>query len=313
MKLIPRAEINAVLNVPELIPAIEEAFTAYSQGLGEVPPVAELLMDNAEVHIKYGYIRGGEHYVIKVASGFYDNPAKGLPSSNGLMLLFSLETGQPVCLLQDEGALTDFRTALAGAVVAKHLAPQNITRIGIIGAGTQARLQARCVSEITGCTSVSVWGRAKEAVIMCEKDLCDMDLDVKVCASIPELFAQCNLVITTTPATQALVQMDDVLPGTLIVAVGADTCEKQELSTDLLMRADRLIVDSLEQSQSRGEVFQLRKKVSETAIQAIELGDVIIGNHSPVGSDEIGIVDLTGIALQDLKIAEAVMRLTANT
>lgn len=104
---------------------------------------------------------------------------------------------------------------------------------------------------------------------------------------------------------------DDVHPGTLIVAVGSDTCEKQELSTELLSRANRLIVDSNVQSQSRGEIFQLRKKVPETAIQTVELGDVIQGNYSPVRSDEIGIVDLTGIALQDLKIAEAVMCLAA--
>ncbi|MBE1300564.1 MAG: ornithine cyclodeaminase family protein [Alteromonadaceae bacterium] len=312
MKLITRSEIESVLNVPDLIAGVEEAFTAYSQGLGEVPPVAELLMDNAEVHIKYGYIRGGEHYVIKVASGFYNNPAKGLPSSNGLMMLFSLATGQPICLLQDEGVLTDYRTALAGAVAAKHLAPKNITRIGIVGTGTQARLQAKCVSEQTGCASVSVWGRTKDAVIACKKDLLDMSLEVNVCESIPEVFAQCNVVITTTPSQHALVCADDVHPGTLIVAVGSDTCEKQELSAELLTRANRLIVDSNVQSQSRGEVFQLRKKAPENTIQTVELGDVIQGNYSPVRSDEISIVDLTGIALQDLKIAETVMSLAAN-
>ena len=106
-------QIKEVMSAIDIIPTIEAGFVAYSDGKAVVPPVGELLFSNppGDVHIKYGYLRDDDHYVIKIASGFYENPKRGLPSSNGLMLLFSQQTGEPVCILLDEGHLTDLRTA----------------------------------------------------------------------------------------------------------------------------------------------------------------------------------------------------------
>ncbi len=135
----------------DLIPGIEAAFVAYSAGRAVVPPVGELLLPDvqADVHIKYGYIAGEPYYVIKIASGFYQNPEKGLPSSNGLMLVFRRATGELAAILLDEGLLTDLRTGAAGAVAAKHLAPKTVRRIGIVGSGTQARHQLRMLKAVT--------------------------------------------------------------------------------------------------------------------------------------------------------------------
>ncbi len=126
-----------------------------------VPPVGELLLDKGEVHIKYGYLEQDEYYVIKIASGFYDNPKIGLSSSNGLMLLFSQQTGELLSILLDEGYLTDTRTAVAGAIAAKHLAPKNVSRIGIVGTGTRARLQLEYLKQVTDCRQVLAWGRGE--------------------------------------------------------------------------------------------------------------------------------------------------------
>ena len=124
MKIVTLDEIKRVLPGLDLMPAIEAGFVAYSAGRSVVPPVGELLLEKGEVHIKYGFIKEDEHYVIKIASGFYGNPQLGLPTSSGLMLMFSQATGQPVAALLDEGVLTDVRTAVAGAIAAKYLAPQ---------------------------------------------------------------------------------------------------------------------------------------------------------------------------------------------
>ena len=120
MKVVGWKSIEDVLPTVDVVAAIEAAFVAYSRGEAVVPPVGEMSFAEppGEVHIKYGYLTGGDHYVVKVASGFYDNPAMGLPSSSGLMALFSKRTGVPVAVLFDEGRLTDLRTAAAGAVAA---------------------------------------------------------------------------------------------------------------------------------------------------------------------------------------------------
>lgn len=159
------SQIRDVLPKIDLIAAMEEAFVAYSSGRAVIPPVGELNFENptGDVHLKYGYLKGGRHYVVKIASGFYDNPKRGLASSQGLMLLFDQHTGVPVAVLMDEGRLTDLRTAAAGAVAAKHLAPPEVECIGIVGAGIQAREQLRALAAVTPCRQVMVWARREAA------------------------------------------------------------------------------------------------------------------------------------------------------
>ncbi|MHA2501008.1 MAG: ornithine cyclodeaminase family protein, partial [Candidatus Hodarchaeales archaeon] len=134
-KIINLKEINEALKKIDVVQSIEEGFVAYSQGKVVVPPVGEMIFQDppGDVHIKYGFIEGDDYYVVKIASGFPENINLDLPSSNGLMLLFSQKTGELACILLDEGHLTNVRTAAAGAVVAKYLAPQEVNRIGILG------------------------------------------------------------------------------------------------------------------------------------------------------------------------------------
>ena len=163
-EIIGRDEIERILPRVDLLDIMEEGFAAYSRGEVTVPPPGELLFDDppGDVHIKYGYIRNDDYYVIKIASGFYRNPELGLPSSNGLMLLFSRQTGCLTAVLLDEGRLTDVRTAAAGAVVAKYLAPKTVGCIGIVGAGIQARLQLLNLLPVTGATVSYTHLRAHE-------------------------------------------------------------------------------------------------------------------------------------------------------
>ena len=306
MQILTRQQIDLVLAQSNLLPAIEDAFVAYSNNLGCVPPVGELLLEKGEVHIKYGYIKGGEHYVIKIASGFYQNPQLGLPSSNGLMLLFSQQTGELVCTLHDEGCLTDHRTALAGAICAKYLSPKNTSAIGIIGTGIQAQLQAIKVSQTIGCRSINIWGRCPENSARVAKTLTNAGLMATAHDNIGSVTSKSEIVITTTPAKHPLLFQQQIPPGTLVIAVGSDTPYKQELDIELLEKAHRLIVDSRTQSQSRGEVSQLLRSNKLDKSKLYELGEVIAEGPLPAKNDEIVIADLTGIALQDLKIAEAV-------
>ena len=137
MQILTLDQIKKALPSVELMEDIEKGFVAYSQGKAVVPPVGELVLQDppGDVHIKYGYLKGDDYYVIKIASGFYENAKLGLPTSNGMMLMFRQKTGQPVAAMLDEGYLTDIRTAVAGAIAAKHLAPSKVTRIGIVGTG----------------------------------------------------------------------------------------------------------------------------------------------------------------------------------
>jgi ornithine cyclodeaminase len=301
-------QIKSVLPELDLVPAIEEGFRRYSARQAVVPPVGELLLEKGEVHIKYGYLRGGDYYVIKVASGFYENSQLGLPSSNGMMLLFSQQTGQPEAILLDEGYLTDTRTAVAGAIAAKYLAPDRVERIGIVGTGIQARLQLRYLRDVTPCRNVLVWGRGESQLNAYQDEMTPFGFRVETTMETAVLQQSCNLIVTTTPATEPLLKAAHLQPGTHITAVGSDTPHKQELDAQILARADLVVADSIAQCLERGEIHQAIKAGLLTQDRLVELGHVI-SREAPGRSDDtqITVADLTGVAVQDIGIATAVV------
>lgn len=306
MKQLNRQQITSILPELDLISAIENGFVQYSKGTVVIPPVGELIMDKGEVHIKYGYVKADDYYVIKIASGFYQNPDIGLSSSNGLMLLFSQNTGELVCNLLDEGYLTDIRTAIAGAICAKYLAPKKITAIGVIGTGIQARLQAIYLTKITACRRIVVWGRNPLKLNEYQRYMQEQGFSVVISRSVAELAKQANLIVSTTPATSPILNAEHIKPGTHITAVGSDTADKQELDVDILAMADLVVADSFHQCQQRGEIFHALKNNSITTNDIAELGDIIVCGEGRLDENQVTVADLTGVAIQDIKIAEAV-------
>ena len=310
-------EIKQVIHSPQLITEIETGFVLYSEGKVVVPPVGFLHFDQppGDVHIKYGFVKGDDYYVLKMASGFYDNPDLGLPAADGLILVFSQQTGQPKLILLDKCWLTEMRTAAAGAVAAKHLAPNHVRNIGIVGTGEQARYQLEMLSNVVDCKSCFIWGRDTAKVQTMIEDLRaresfqDWGLDMKVATEIDELVSKCNLIVTATSAREPLIRADQVQPGTHITAMGSDDHGKQELEAELLAKADRVVADSVSQCVDHGECFHAVQNGLIETDSILELGDVIknpeLGRTS---EDQITIADLTGVAIQDIQIAKMVDR-----
>jgi len=286
---------------------MREAFVAYSRELSNVPPVGELLLPDGETHIKFGHIRGDRSFVIKVATGFYGNPAKGLSTSNGLFLLFDAKTGAPLAILLDGGHLTDLRTGLAGAIAAEYLAPSPVEAIGVIGTGIQARQQVENLMPVTPCRRLIVYGRNAAATGVYRAEMEAKGFSVVVASLPSEVAERANLIVTTTPSTEPLLHAGDVRAGTHITAVGADTPAKNELDPMLIARADRVVADSISQCCERGEIQHALRCGLIAASGISELGAVIAGDSpSRSSSAEITVADLTGVAVQDIVIAQAV-------
>lgn len=308
-KIIGLNQIKEILKKIDPIQKIEEGFVAYSQGKVVVPPVGEMIFDDppGDCHIKYGFIKGGDYYVVKIAQGFYNNPKIGLPSINGLNLLFSQKTGEIVCILLDEGHLTNVRTAAAGAVVAKYMAPKNVRRIGIFGTGIQGKMQLKYLKTVIDCRDAVVWGRSKESIKSYQEAMENSGFKIETTINSKDITDSCNLIITCTPSKQPLIMVNKVKKGTHITAIGSDTPEKQELDSDILQIADRVIVDSISQAASRGECYHAMKNGKITEENMVELGMMISNiNLQRVSDDEITIADLTGVAVQDIQISKAV-------
>jgi ornithine cyclodeaminase len=293
----------------DVIQDIEAGFVAYSQGKVQVPPVGELIFEDppGDVHIKYGAINGDDYYVIKLASGFADNPSLGIPRIQGMMLIFSQKTGQPIAFLLDQGYLTNVRTAAAGAVAAKYMAPKKVNRIGVFGTGVQGRMQIEYLKGIVDCTDIIAWGRSAESTSSYKSDMEAQGYSVEITADPGAVAAASNFIVMSTPSKEPLLQAGQIKPGTHITAMGSDTPEKIELEPAILANADVIVVDSIPQSESRGEIAQATKAGAITSDRVLELGNVIQNPSLGRTSDsQTTITDLTGVAVQDIQISKAV-------
>ncbi len=310
LKILKLNEIKKRINLNKVISDQEEGFIAFSKGNAIIPPVGYLhfVKPPGDCHIKYGAIKGDDIFVIKVASGFYDNPKLGIPSSSGVMIALSAKTGEVKALLQDEGHLTDIRTAVAGLIVAKNLAPKRVKAIGIIGSGIQARLQLELLKHFTDCKDVHVWGLHIDEAEVYKKEMEFKGYNVTVAQSVKEVCDNCNLIVTTTPARKFLVNADWIQPGTHITAVGADAEGKQEIDPLVFKKADIRVVDSREQCVDHGETCHAIRKGLVQESDLVELGQIIAGASLGRKDDQqITIADLTGVAVQDIQIVKSVL------
>ena len=301
--------IQASLTEADILDAVKAALMAQARGEVNSPPPGMLQLDNpkGECHIKYGHLKGSDTFVIKIACGFYENPKMGLSANSGMMLVLDAGTGVPVCILDDKGWLTNARTAAAGALAAQAGAPSGVTHVGIIGTGEQAELQAKWTCKLLGFKSVSVYGRTashvKDYVERMEED----GYSVTIAPNIANLMINCNLVITTTPSNAALILAKDVQPGTHIVAMGTDNPGKQELDAALFPRAAVIMVDDHDQCVHHGDLGHAVRSGLVPEDVDIALGTVLAGEKPGRKSDDdITIVDLTGIAAEDMAVAALV-------
>ena len=160
--ILTEAQLRACVALDlEAVDVVERGFAALAAGGVIMPPVLSMAIAerHGEVDVKTAYVPGLDGFAIKVSPGFFDNPKRGLPSLNGLMVLLDAETGIVKAVLLDNGYLTDLRTAAAGAVAARHLAPRRVTTAGVIGAGVQAELQVRALKLVRDFESLMVWAR----------------------------------------------------------------------------------------------------------------------------------------------------------
>ncbi|CNJ40176.1 ornithine cyclodeaminase family protein [Yersinia aldovae] len=289
---------------------LKEGFIAFSQKQVQMPPVQHLSFEqaNGDCCIKSGYLQGDNQFVVKVSGGFYDNPAQGLASNQGLMMAFSALTGEAQAILLDEGWLTALRTALAGRIVAELCAPQHINAIGIIGTGMQARLHLMYLKSVISCRQLWVWGRSETALEEYRQYAEEEGFGVNTTLDAAELGHHCQFIVTTTPSREAILQATDVQPGTHITAVGADGAGKHELAPELVAKADKILVDSWAQCTEFGEIssaFQQRLLAHHILT---EMGTVLAqGIPFRDNDQQITLADLTGLGIQDVQIVKGIL------
>jgi ornithine cyclodeaminase len=270
--------------------------------------VLELREQQAEVHVKGAHLAGGRHIVLKVATGFYRNRARGLPSGDGMFLLLDADTGVPAVLLEEHGYLTDFRTAAAVALTLKYLAPKDTRDALLVGAGALARLTARAMLAQMPLARLTLWNRTRERAEGLAKEL-GQAVETRIAPALESAVRDHRVIVTATASTTPLVMASWVGPGTHITSVGTGSPEKIELEPALLARADKLVADRVFQTERYGNLHHAIAAglVTRDKVYA-ELGDLAAGRlPGRESASEITVADLTGVGVQDAAIAQAVV------
>lgn len=315
MQLYQRDTIEAAVKLDqEALSTVEEGFAALGRGEVVQPPILSMAMEefNSEVDVKTAHIHGWERFAIKVSTGSFDNPKRGLPSLNGLMMVFSAETGLVDAVLFDEGYLTAVRTALAGAIAAKHLSRKNSRRVAVLGAGEQAELQVEALRLVRDINSVDVWARRREEAERYAEEMRGKGFEVEVHDDIKSACAQADIVVTTTPAREPILEASVLPEGVHVTAMGSDSPDKRELDEEVLIRADAFVCDTRAQSENNGELKVFAGR--QPPFKVYELGKVIAeGQNLRLSDATITVCDLTGTGVQDTAIANFALSRLADT
>lgn len=311
--------IRAAVTFEDLIEPVAAAFVAYSRGDGDAP-VSVLYPSSlgkaaGDAHVKSATLRGRPVFTVKVGTWFAksaaERVARGEPGSGGIIAVFDAESGDARAILHDEHVLSDLRTAAAGAVVARALAPAGVVTAGVLGTGVQAELQALALAAVRPVETMHVWGRDRARAERLAGRLAARlpRSRVTVAANPRSLVEAADVVLAATSSHEPLIHGNWLHPGQHVTAVGADDADKCELDGACLVRADRLIVDSRALTLAYGDVHRAIERGEVTPdIVGGEIGEVLDGRVPGRCSEgEITIAKLVGLGVQDLVAAEVAL------
>ncbi|KAB1187205.1 MULTISPECIES: ornithine cyclodeaminase family protein [Haloferax] len=322
VRILSADAVRELLSLSELFPVVEEAFVKQGRGEVERPPRPHFPVGidvdvtrngiggtvpqpaDAEQQAPLGtaltmpaYIHGREVYATKLAAVHEHNAEQGLPTVNAQVVLTDATTGLPLAFL-DGTTITSARTGCIGGLAVEYLAYDPI-RLGVLGAGTQARWQTRAIAAGSDVESVHIYSPSdsREA---CAADLREAGLPAEAVDSPEEAVSDATVVVTTTTSTEPVFDGEWLEPGTLVVAVGAYTAEMQELDPTTFDRAARVFADVPEEVADIGDIRAAGLAESDL----VPLSEVFEGVVGREADDEILVVESVGSAVLDAATAE---------
>jgi alanine dehydrogenase len=303
--LIDESVVRNVLTLDDAMIAVRQAFIAYSNGLGiAFPVVKNKFNEHASFSLKSGYVARPESLGVKAAGSWKNNPSQGLPTVQATVMLFDVQTGVPQAIIAGK-TLTTLRTGAAGGLAADLLSRRDAAVLAVVGTGVQAEIQTEAVLSVRPGIQVIRCCDPIGTVSTRFIEKFSARVSVEATQSVVEATIDADIVITATPSTSPLIDLDDVKPGVHVNAIGCDAKGKREIGANLLLQSSRF-TDSLEQAMLIGEHQYL-----PTNLRTRELGS-LLGPTAPEwqrSNDEITLFDSTGIAFQDLVVADLILKL----
>ncbi|WP_252393569.1 ornithine cyclodeaminase family protein [Hydrogenibacillus sp. N12] len=337
MRVIDGPTIRERLSMAEAMAAVEAAFLARARGVARAPrlmamplpaggtllvmpaaidPVAAGDRGNAEDSGRTTPRRLPSPYAaVKALTVYPDNPRRNAPAIQGAVLVFSLDSGALVAVL-DGDALTAFRTGALTGVAARHLAPATARTALLVGAGAQAFDQARGLLEALSLDVLYLFNRTREkaealrARLEREPRVRDLGTAIAVVDRLSEGAPAADVIVTATSATEPLLSADMVRPGQTIIAIGSHTPDRAELAPEVVARADSVFVDTEAGARAEaGDLIQaVRTGMWDWSRLTGELADVI-SREKPgrVSEEALVVMKSVGVGWLDVAVAAALV------
>ncbi len=309
--ILNRGELEELLTLETMIPEIERAFVAFSEGRTKAYPVVrETIPHHRGIFgIKSGYLMDEEVVGLKAGGFWLDNPSRGLTAHQSTTLMFDPKTGQPTALM-DGNHITTIRTAAVGALAARCLSREDSKTAAVLGCGTQGTAQAEALCHVRAITEIHAYDVKAENLEKFAKKLQGRGIDVQPMQNAEQAVSGADVVITATPGIAPVLRAAWVGAGMHISAFGTDTVGKVEVEPALFQRVT-VVVDDLDQSTTIGETQHAVAQglIGRDDINAT-LGEILAGKKAGrSGDDEITLFDATGLAFQDLIAGHLATRL----
>jgi len=293
-------DMQSLLNMRDVIKAVEQAFKDWALGRASMPPKAYLVLEQGDFRAMPGAVPGAAG--MKWVNVHPQNQSLGLPTVMGIIIYNDPETGYPLAVM-DATDLTAYRTGAAAAISSKYLARKDSHTLGVVGAGRQSYTQVMAHVALFDIQQIKVFDKRAAAVETFIKSF----PAYSVKASSLEETVDSDIVCTVTPAREPFLKSDLVHPGTHINAIGADAEGKEELELSLLKKAV-VVVDDLRQAAVAGEInVPVSKGLYKVEEVYATLGELVAGKKQGRKDEKaITIFDSTGLAIEDIAVAKMV-------
>ncbi len=322
MLILTQKEVEKLLplkDIKKAVDAVERAFFDHGRGKVQMPSKLYLNFEkfNGDLRIMPSFSEILGMAGTKLVNVHPGNPGLrrsfggqkkiGLKTVMAVITLNDPETGVPLALM-DGTYITALRTGASGAVSVKYLAKKDAYSLGVVGAGVQALFQILAIAKVKKLKEITVCDIRDKAIENLAKILAKEKIKIK--KEDQEKVCQKDVLVTTTPNRKPIIKSKWIMPGTHIVAIGADAAGKQELESDITKKS-KIVVDSWDQASHSGEInVPVTKKIITKKDIAASLGEVVCGKKQVRKSNkEITLFDSTGLAIQDLYTADLIYKL----
>jgi alanine dehydrogenase len=288
-------QVAEFADMPAVIAAVREAFVAQARGEAVNIPRTRLTFGERRLNLMAGGGRNGERYALK-----------SYGSASYHTLLYS--AGQGLLAVMEAGLLGQMRTGAASAVASEVMARRDAGRIGLIGAGAQARTQILALQSIGRAKEVAVFARDRDKrAAFCEALAAELGLPVRAAATAKEAVKGVDIVVTATNSSTPVVMSEWLEPGTHVNAMGANSATRRELDPQIVMRAATVVTDDVEQAKAEAaEFIDLAEEGWLDWNEVIPLHRLVGVGELRRGGDDITLFKSLGVGLEDLAIASLV-------